>query len=649
MTAMNPAIPFMILDIVKETLSLTDDIPSMGKKLSMLIREITGARAVIFLEFLGDRTQYHINTIEPKRYYESFPKTLIDMLLEDWYKFTTITIVNNQSCTAHIADFLNEQHFKNNLICPLYAHNRKIGMLMVFGVFDLNILNPIQQIFSVLLDIVGMILENSRLIHHQEKLLSARTKDLQLALERAESANQAKSMFLSNMSHEIRTPMNSILGFTEVLSRLEEDPEKCRFIENISISGQSLLSLINDVLDLSKIESGKMELTFSPTTLTSLFFELEILFSEKMQKKGITFEIHISNDIPPVLLMDKERLSQVLINLVGNAWKFTQKGFVKIYVSTTSELCLHDIYHTLTIVVEDSGIGIPKEQFSTIFESFEQIKRRTGTTYGGTGLGLAISKRIIELMNGIIFAESNLNKGTKFTITIPNLKEEKGVIIEDKSKTIPRNLSFSPATILIVDDIKMNQEIIEGFLSEFNFTFKFAANGKEAINLVAESKPDLILLDMKMPVMDGYEVARRLKGSTQTARIPIISITASALKHDEERITLLCDGYLRKPINRMGLIKSILPFLDHTPEIDDAPEKTVETTVEPDEIIPPAREFLELFIQFAQRGNITGIRTLSENLKKKDPQLLPFCRHIDTLSKSFDDEKIIEFVRTHIT
>jgi PAS domain S-box-containing protein len=383
---------------------------------------------------------------------------------------------------------------------------------------------------------------------------------LREAKEIAEQANRAKSEFLANMSHEIRTPMNAILGFSEILyDRIENEQHK-NFIKTILTSGKTLLALINDILDLSKVEAGRMELQFIPVNIEELLSEFKIIFTQKVKEKDLEFRTEVSDTMPKIIMLDGLRLRQILFNLIGNSIKFTHSGYIKISAfddyDDVPEDCLN-----LILEIEDTGIGIPKEQQEIIFEAFRQQDGQSTRKYGGTGLGLTITRKLVEKMNGVISVQSQQGKGSIFRIILNSVK----LISKHENGRLPieeePEIEFLPASLLLVDDVEYNRELIKNHVEKFDFKIIEAENGDEALERLEIFKPDLILMDMRMPGKGGFETTQIIKKDENLKDIPVVAFTASVMKESEAKIISFFDGYLRKPVSKSSLFFELKRFL----------------------------------------------------------------------------------------
>jgi signal transduction histidine kinase/CheY-like chemotaxis protein len=401
--------------------------------------------------------------------------------------------------------------------------------------------------------IILHLLRNQRLI-----------KALGLAKQNADKAANIKEQFLANMSHEIRTPVNSIIGFTNLLQKTPLQTDQEQFVNHIKSSGGNLLHIINDILDISKMEAGMLHFQNAPYNLKELCYYIEMMFYNERTKKNIDFKYLIDDNVPEALIGDDERLKQILSNLISNAFKFTEKGFIHLSVSLANKT---DQAATLIFSVKDSGIGVAKEKLATIFERFEQADSDTTKLYGGTGLGLSIVKKLITLQGGNINAESEIGKGTEFTFTLPvKLPDNELAVPVNNLKDMPENtepeINFIHGyKILAAEDNKMNQLLLQYIFKQWNVNYTLAQNGAEAIEILKNETFNLLLLDIQMPVMDGYSTAKWIRNELKSD-IPIIAMTAFVLQAEKDKC-FACgmNEYLPKPLNETRLKQLLAKYL----------------------------------------------------------------------------------------
>lgn len=372
----------------------------------------------------------------------------------------------------------------------------------------------------------------------------------------AEEAVKAKQQFLSNMSHEIRTPMNGIIGFTKVLLKTDLTAKQKEYLRAIKVSGDALIVLINDILDLAKVDAGKMVFEQIPFKISLSISAMLHLFEPKIHEKNLKLTKVYDHKIPDVLLGDPVRLHQIIMNLVSNAVKFTSKG----EITVTTKLLYEDEHEaTVEFSVSDSGIGIPDSKIEKIFENFQQASSGTSRLYGGTGLGLAIVKQLIEPQGGTIRVTSKINEGTTFSFTLPFQKTEADALVEIELSEYDEDVSN--VKVLVVEDIQLNQLLMRTLLDDFGFECDIAENGKIAIDKMQTKAYDLILMDLQMPVMTGFEATDYIR-KTMNSDIPIIALTADVTTMDFDKCKAVgMDDYIAKPIDERILYSKMIGYI----------------------------------------------------------------------------------------
>ena len=389
---------------------------------------------------------------------------------------------------------------------------------------------------------------------HEQKEAKSKAQIAQLS---AEDAMQAKQQFLSNMSHEIRTPMNAIIGFTNVLLKSKVDKAQEEYLTAIKVSGDALLVLINDILDLAKVDAGKMTFEQTPFNLATSLSAMLQLFNIKMKEKNLALVEQFDTAIPEIIMGDPMRLRQIMLNLISNAVKFTEAGKITIRVALLKQ---DEKKVTIEFTVTDTGIGIHKNKLEHIFDDFGQAAYENSRLYGGTGLGLAIVKKLIEQQGGTIHVESKLGKGSAFSFQLPFVKTNQK--IKDESEPLLNTqVETKNIRVLVAEDLPLNQLLIKIILSDFGFEVDIADNGKIAIEKLEQNKYDIILMDLQMPEMNGFDATAYVR-NTMKSNIPIIALTADVTSIDAEKARAVgMNDYISKPVNEQLLYNKIIQVL----------------------------------------------------------------------------------------
>ena len=411
------------------------------------------------------------------------------------------------------------------------------------------------------LTMLAIILENrknNQLLKNEkeylEELVRERTKEHREARELAEKSSLAKSVFLANMSHEIRTPMTAILGFSDLLSA-KIGSESHDYLDRIQNNGQHLLRIIDDILYLSSIESGHVPIKFVPLNLRNLVNEVAEVVQGKLNKSKVVFSLKVGDDVPQNILGDQVRLKQILLNLLNNAVKFTPQGEITLDIQNLGER--HEGKALLEFVVKDTGVGISTDYLDEVFKPFCQEDESHSRSFEGVGLGLAISKQLVDLMNGEIFLESKAGLGSKFFVhlEVDSIDQMKMTPVKDKVYSLGENIGLEKK-VLVVEDNLDNRDLIKIFLEQIGCKVDFAMNGKEGVDLVQDNDYDFILMDIQMPIMDGYTAANLIRKKDR--KVPIIAVTAHVLREEVEKIQSTgMNGFVKKPIQRQELFSAI--------------------------------------------------------------------------------------------
>jgi signal transduction histidine kinase/DNA-binding NarL/FixJ family response regulator len=481
-------------------------------------------------------------------------------------------------------------------------------------------------------------------LRQSEAHLALLAKDLAAARDAAEAASGAKSAFLANMSHELRTPLNAILGYAQMFARNPSLSEReLGAALTIQQSGEHLLMLITDILDLAKIEAGKLELHPGPIDLGAFLAGVGRIIRIRAEEKAVSFALDIPTDRRIFIQADEKRLRQILLNLLGNAVKFTDRGEVslgaKITASSPGEI-------QIRFEVRDTGVGIARDQLAIIFRPFEQVGKIERQA-GGTGLGLSISRQLVELMHSEIHVESTLGEGSRFwfDISVP--------LAETVAETgAPEGMVTGYAgrrrRVLIVDDVAANRAMLSDVLAGLDFVMAEAANGFDAVRDAEATPPDLILMDIRMPVMDGLEAISRLRQIEATRSIPIVAVSAGATDEDQAASTAAgADGFLIKPVEHDRLLREMARHLslEWIAASPSHPKASQDDAVYA--LVPPPREELEALRELAAIGNMRGIERRAAHLTDLDAVYRPFAEKLRQMAQAYQSKAVLNFVEAY--
>ena len=543
---------------VASSLVLIFDIDSLSEELYKSLPDIAIDTAIIGLY------RRPVKSSDPNA-----DRTIDTLIGFDGDKRFNITNNDNNSAPIVFSEYSSIENFdfeskrRDLFFIPLFFKDEEFGVMLMPFAPDISV-----DTYETLRINISTAVKGAELV----KEIKYQNERLQSALEQANEASKAKSEFLANMSHEMRTPMNAIIGMTAIGKKAKESNEKDYALNKIGDASSHLLGVINDILDMSKIEANKLELAPIEFVFGEMLQKAVSVLNFRVEEKAQILYVEVDEKIPEYVTADEQRLTQVVTNLLSNAVKFTpERGHIELeacLIEETDEEC------ELLISVTDDGIGISPEQMDRIFRTFEQAESGTNRKYGGTGLGLVISKNIVELMGGRIWVESQLGKGAKFFFTIKTTKVLRGdttpnpAVPEHDTGTDPQYIQgeFAGKRLLLAEDVEINREILTALLEDTGIAIECAENGLEALEMVkaSDGKYDIVFMDVQMPKMDGYEATRAIRAlpAMQSSKLPIIAMTANVFKSDiEDSIAAGMDEHLRKPIDLDRVLKVLRKYL----------------------------------------------------------------------------------------
>ncbi|MEM7347497.1 MAG: ATP-binding protein, partial [Chloroflexota bacterium] len=642
----------IVLDKLLASL-MTIVIENAGAQRGLLILERAGHWLI---EAEGQIESGHVNVLQAASVEEAGQNLQLSVGIINFVASTQTHVVldNATQSGAFTQDPYIQASQAQSLLCmPLINQAKLMGMLYLENNLTVGAFTPDRiQVLQLLSSQIAISIENARFYAHLEELVDVRTKALEAAQktadearEVAEQANRAKSRFLANMSHELRTPLNGILGYTQILQQHQSlSNAQAEGLGVIQQSGEHLLSLINEILDLAKIEAGHTTLNLTEFDLSVMLNNIVNVFVIRAKQKGLTFSFHLDPELPVGVKSDEIRLRQILINLLGNAIKFTEQGEINLRVMRYQS--------RVRFEVEDTGMGISPANLKTVFEPFQQVSQ-LHQQIEGTGLGLSITKQLVELLGGELQVKSQLDTGTVFwfDIELPAVSDW----IETVSTSAPSIVGINGAkrTILIVDDQQTNRDILIKLLTPLNVYIQEAASGQEAIEKAKKYHPDLILMDIVMPEVDGIAATQQIRRMSTINDIPIIAVSAGAFSEDQQRSRQAgCNGFVAKPVRREALFQQIQTCLDWVWEYENQAKMAEGQPVDSNEsddpsLSPLPPDQMALLLKLAKQGNIKQIRTKLDEFEQLDDQYQPFVTELRQLARRYRVKQIRDVLEAY--